>query len=264
MNPFLVTKPRVQRRAELDDSDNKVAESKKKSLDRKKKQKAGSGSEDDPDAFTYLGEDEQPNKATKKKGKAAKKKKNKEGQELDDWGMVVHKPKETPIAKISKVKRKNLKSILATNREELLQLVENDEVDTASSVIYKRMLQALIDVVGHTEDMIHRSKGARGTHQMNLLVNNIRDILIDLQQAQDRGMLAENLCSRFLAPSYLAIGTEILKENEQLFAKIKRESDKDTVDRFSQYFDQQERRLGDFIQDQFVRMREEVKKYLQR
>lgn len=257
MNPFVVTvkKSKAQRRAELEESENKVAEARKKSLDKKKK-KSKSGASDDPDldTFEYIGDEEQPKK----------KKRKTKNKEVDDWGIVVHKKPETPIAKLSKVKRKNLRSILANNREELLALVESDEVDTASAAIYKRMLQALVDVIGHTEDMIHRSKGARGTHQMNLLVNNIRDILIDLQQAQDRGMLAENLCSRFLAPSYLAIGTEILKENEQLFAKIKRESDKETVERYGQYFDQQERRLGDFIQDQFVRVREEVKKYLQR
>lgn len=249
MNPFLVSKPRVQRKAELDESENKVAETRKKSLDKKKKKAAASVSDED-DVFIYAGEEEQPKKKKKKK--------------VDDWGIEVYKKPETPIAKISKIKTKKLKSILATNREELLQLVENDEVDTASSVIYKRMLQALVDVIGHTEDLIHRSKGARGTHQMNLLVNNIRDILIDLQQAQDRGMLAENLCQRYIAPSYLAIGMEILRENEQLFNRIKREHDKDTVERYSQYFADQEQRIGAFVQDQFVRVREELKKFLQR
>jgi len=275
MNPFLVTKPKVQRRAELDQMEDRAAKSKKKSLDRNSTdrgaKKSGGLTVEDPVEFY----EEPPKTKSGDKNKAKKKTRDKESgspdkvkkkkkKKVDEWGMTVYSPKESPIKTLSKIKGKKLRSILATNREELLQMVEDDAVDTASAAIYKRMLQALVDVIGHTEDMIHRSKGARGTHQMNLLVNNIRDILIDLQQAQDRGMLADNLCQRHLAPSYLAIGMKVLQENEQLFNRIKRENDRETVDRYSQYFAEQEKRIGDFVQDQFVRVREEVRKYLQR
>src|SRR5690606_29842421 len=139
MNPFLVTKPKVQRRAELDQMEDRAAKSKKKSLDRNSTdrgaKKSGGLTAEDPVEFyeeppkTKSGDKNKAKKKTRDKDpdKAKKKKKKK----VDDRGMTVYSPKESPIKALSKIKGKKLRSILATNREERLQMVEDDAVDTA-------------------------------------------------------------------------------------------------------------------------------------
>lgn len=176
---------------------------------------------------------------------------------------LVESPKPSKISKLTKVKGKKLRSIIATDAESILQLIETDSYDTASTLIYKRILQSLVDVVGYSEAMIRRTKGQRGTHQLNILISSIRDIMIDMQQAQDRGRLGESLVEKIVMPAFLDIGMMLLRENEMLLQKLKRDLPESQFKSYEQMITNSERVAGTFIQDQFKTVREEVRKYLQ-
>src|SRR5690606_41971343 len=83
MNPFLVTKPKVQRRAELDQMEDRAAKSKKKSLDRNSTdrgaKKSGGLAAEDPVEFY----EEPPKPKSGDKNKAKKKTRDKESDSPD-------------------------------------------------------------------------------------------------------------------------------------------------------------------------------------
>lgn len=260
-NPYLKPKKlEIQRADELREIQELRTAKKKKALDPVKRKKKVQ--EFDDPVFDEFEDLETPKKKKKKKKKVVPDLPITLSETEDDWGIAEHKEKEKP--KITKMTRKNVKSILATDRERILQLIERDEMDTATTAIYKRMLQALVDVVGHSEAMIHKSKGQRGTHQLNLLVGSIRDVLLDLQQAQDRGQLGNNLVHRYIAPAFLQIGTEYLRQNQQLYQWLSRELEPELLSKFKEKLDQQEPKFGEFVQSQYRSVVIDVQKFLQR
>lgn len=220
------------------------------------------------EALAITGEEPEPRKRRRRKKVPEEVASPELSDSPDDWGIAPYEaaPEDEGLTlrKISKMKRPGIRSIIAQDVETIHQLIESDNTDTATTLIYKRMLQTLVDVIGHSEAMIHKSKGARGTHQLTTLVGALRDTMLDLQQAQDRGQLGESLVERIIAPAFLEVGMLVLRENAQMFSRLKRELDPEQADKYSRWLADQEQRVGEEIQRKYQVVRDEVRRFLQR
>jgi DNA-binding Xre family transcriptional regulator len=115
----------------------------------------------------------------------------------------------------------SVKSILGDSAEVIQQMLESGHNDSATSLIHKRLLQSLVDLIPYAENNIRESKGARGVYQINSLITSIRELMIDAQSTKDRGALGDALVEKVIRPTFLDIGMELVQEDARLSAAIK-------------------------------------------
>jgi len=126
-----------------------------------------------------------------------------------------------PTKRISKLHPNKMKSILGDSAEEIHQLLENDNNDSASNLLQKRLIQATLDMLPYAEHAIRKTKGGRGVYQYNSLITSIRELMIDVQAVKDKGAIGEQLIEKALRPAFTDIAAALMKE-EDLLSKFLR------------------------------------------
>ena len=116
-------------------------------------------------------------------------------------------------ARISKLNTKGMVSILGDSSEEIMQLLEVNKNESATSLIQKRLLQSLVDVLPYAEHNVRESKGQRSVYQLNSLITSLREVLIDIQSTRDKGALGEALVEKIIRPMFLDLGMLLIQEN---------------------------------------------------
>ena len=175
-------------------------------------------------------------------------------------------PKEvTDLKSISKLRTKGMRSIIGDSAEDIQQLLEAGDNDNATSLMLKRMLQALIDLVPYAENNVRKSKGQRGVYQINSLISSIRELMIDLQSAQDRGAIGEALNEKVLRPAFLDVAMMLVKENAVLSADVKDLlSVEDYNNKFRPLIIAQRTAIGQYVQNRYEEAAQATKQFMQR
>ncbi len=206
---------------------------------------------------------------------------------LADGSLVVKKKKkvQTPSAalatvlkrKISKTDRTDVRSIVGDQAEKILQLLDDGNSAQAVPLIYQSMLQSLVDLIPLAEHAVRESKGAKGVYQINSLISSIRELMADIQSAQDRGMLGETIVDSIVRPSYADLATSVLQEYKAISDDMKEHmsnlASKGRVR--EEHFDAEWKaargsllasrdRLANAMQTQYGKSKDEIKAYLQR
>lgn len=179
---------------------------------------------------------------------------------------VIVKPKFTPVAikRISKLNQAGMHSIVGDNAESIQQLLEKGENDSAVSLIYKSMVSALVDLIPIAENVVRESNGAKGVYQINSLISSIRELLTDIQSAQDRGLLGEMLVARIIKPEILDVGMLIAKEYAMLSDDCKQYLGKDEHAKLNIDLKLSRTRVADKLMSSFRSIEKSTIDYLQR
>jgi hypothetical protein len=211
--------------------------------------------------------------------KPVKKKKKKpvvEVVEAEDDDFLEDEPKkstalvpvtaEAPKRKtVSKLSMKGMRSILGDSAEDIQQLLEVGDSDNATALMLKRMLQALIDLVPYAEHNVRKSKGQRGVYQINSLISSIRELMVDLQSAQDRGAIGEALNEKVLRPAFLDVAMMLVKENALLSSDVKELlSVEDYQNKFRPLVLEQRTRIGQYVQKRYEEAATATRQFMQR
>jgi hypothetical protein len=163
-------------------------------------------------------------------------------------------------AKVSKT------TLVGKSSEQILQLLESGQTDTATAVIYKTLLQSLVDVMPYLEGVIRQSKGKAGAYAYNAMISSIRELMTDIQQAQDRGRQGEILVERYILPAFLDIGMTMMQEYETIAQSLRRDPyiDDERLKGYDKLLHDGQVRFGAFLQTRLRNLREECRKFLQR
>lgn len=170
------------------------------------------------------------------------------------------------VRKISKLRNTGkMRSILGDEAENIHQLVEVGDTDNATSLIYKRILQVLVDLLPYAEHNVRATKGQRGVYQVNSLIQSVRELMVDLQRAQDRGAMGEMLVERIVRPIFLDIGMSLVRE----LAEVKNAaeaimSQEDYNKRFLPELTSAKERIGAAINNGYESARDQTRQFLQR
>jgi hypothetical protein len=127
--------------------------------------------------------------------------------------------------KISKTSTGQLKSIIGDSAEEIQELLEQNHTDSATTLMQKRLLQTLIDVLPYAENTIRETGGSRGVYQLNSIITSLREVIIDIQATKDKGAIGDALVERVIRPAFLDIGMQLVLEDERMLKEIKDEVD---------------------------------------
>lgn len=166
------------------------------------------------------------------------------------------------ISKLRNVKR--LKSILGDSAEAVHQLLEVGDNESATSLIHKKVLQTLIDVLPYAEATIRKTKGTRGVYQVNSLVSSIREVMLDLQAMQDKGALGEALVEKIIRPSYLDVGMQLIQEYSNIAAEARASMSVDEFKSFKATLARSRSNVAEFVQKEYIRVKDDTKAFLQR
>lgn len=167
-------------------------------------------------------------------------------------------------AKMSKLQGKALKTMFGQNSEKILQLLETDETDSAVALIYKKLLQSIVDIIPMAELAIIESKGTRGIYQFNQILSSARELMCDIQSAQDRGLLGVSLMEQTVKPTFGDIAQDIVQEYSMIGADVKAGMTEKEWQRFAPLLRESRARLADKITKHYRRINEETISFLQR
>ena len=123
--------------------------------------------------------------------------------------------------RISKLNTKGMRSILGDSAEEIQQLLESNNNDNATTLMQKRLMQTVVDLIPYAEHAVRATKGAKGVYQINSLVTSLRELMIDMQSTRDKGAIGAELVERVIRPAFLDIGMTLVQEEARLDAEIK-------------------------------------------
>lgn len=210
---------------------------------------------------------EEPVRKKKAKGAEAepvrkKKKKIKVDEE------VVKKSKGTALAvvgneSISRLDADGLATILGSSAEKIQQLLEVGNADSATNLIQKRMLQALIDLLPHAEANVRATRGQKGVYQINSLITSVREILSDLQAAKDRGALGDSLVEKIVRPTFLDIGMALVQEEQSMSAFMRDNVDIETFKKLRAEHRESIKRIGVLINRKYEEAKTNTIAFLQ-
>jgi hypothetical protein len=165
--------------------------------------------------------------------------------------------------RISKLKTKGMRSIIGDSAEEIQQLLEINNTDSATMLMQKRMMQTVVDILPYAEHAIRKSKGARGVYQINSLITSLRELMIDVQAVKDKGALGDAMVEKIIRPTFLDIGMQLVLEDERMLKEIK-----DTVS-INEYrairaiHQESLKRLAQNIQEKYAEAKQQAIAFLQ-
>jgi|SRR6478609_4190685 len=165
----------------------------------------------------------------------------------------------------SKTKTKLLlKTQFGQGSEKILRLLEQDDTDPAIALLYKRMLSAVVDVLPMAEMGIRKTKGVRGIHGFTMLMSQLRELMVDIQQAQDRGMMGTQLFESILKPSMSDMAQDMVLEFSNIAADAKALMSPEDYAKFIAQLRETRGNLADKMTKRFNEMKEGTLGFLQR
>lgn len=163
----------------------------------------------------------------------------------------------------SKRQGDELSSIVGDAAEEIMALMEVSDMDSATVLLHKRLLQTLVDTLPYAEHNVRATKGQKGVYQLNSLITSLREILTDVQSSRDRGRLGEVMVERVIRPAFMDIGMEIVQEYGRLNMDIKFLVDRETHDKILAINKASRDRLAQFIQGKYGETKVKAANFLQ-
>jgi len=167
--------------------------------------------------------------------------------------------------KLSKNRTKLLlKTQFGKGAEKILRLIEQDDTDSAIALLYKRLLSSVVDILPMAEMGIRKSKGTRGTYQYVQLISSLRELMVDVQSAQDRGMMGEMLVRSVVQPSFGDLAQDTVQEFSIIAADAKGHMTQEEYAKFAPLLREARSRLANRMTAHYRTMQEGIISYLQR
>lgn len=171
----------------------------------------------------------------------------------------------TSKAKISKLDPSQVESILAQDVEKIQNMLEVNDNDTAVSLIYKRLIQSIVDLLPVAENNVRVTKAVRGIYQYNALIESLRSLILEMQAALDRGAMGEAVIDRILRPIFFDVATQIVLEWKKLELAAKGSSmSEEDFSEFKEELKNSRDTLAHLMERKFNEAKNQTREFLQR
>ena len=165
--------------------------------------------------------------------------------------------------RISKLKNSGVKSIIGDSAEDIQQLLEVGSNESALSLIQKRLLQSVIDVLPFAEHTIRETQGQRGVYQFNSLITSMRELMIDMQSTRDKGAMGAALIERVLRPAFMDLAMTLVQEEARFATNIKDYLSMEAYTQVRQANKDAIQRVAETIKEKYNEVKEQTVSYLQ-
>ena len=164
---------------------------------------------------------------------------------------------------ISKLRTKGMRSIIGDSADEIQQLLEVNANESAISLMQKRLLQTLVDVLPYAEHAVRDSKGKHGVYQLNSLITSLREVMIDMQSTRDKGAIGAQMIERVLRPAILDIAMTIVQEEARLDGEIREQIGSEGYNKIKDARKASTQRVAQALQDRYKEAKEGAVSFLQ-
>jgi hypothetical protein len=178
--------------------------------------------------------------------------------------LVVSKTSSKNKKTISKLDRSEMVSIIGDDAEHIQELLESDDTKKAIKLLHRRLIQMLVDLIPQLETGIRQSKGRYGVHSLNGMIQSIRELLTDLQAAQDRSALGLSIVENIIRPAFLELATSIMTEASSVLSEVKDILPSDVYSKLRQAQIESRNRLASGMNSKYESIKTEIISFLQR
>jgi hypothetical protein len=102
----------------------------------------------------------------------------------------------------------------------IIEMLEMEDADGAITLLKKRLLQTTIDLIPLAEQNIRDTDGAKGVYQFSTLVNQAREIMVDIQADYDKMLLAQIIEEKVIRPVFMDIAQELITEHHDFKKRV--------------------------------------------
>ena len=132
-------------------------------------------------------------------------KKKKTTTKTSSTALVVHDPSGVVITD------EHFGELVDSSFDTVYQLLEVNDTDNATQLLYKRVIQSSYKMLGRLETLMDDpTQTAKVAYPYNAIAGTIREYLTDLQMSMDRGRLAETILDNILRPLFLEMATTLV------------------------------------------------------
>lgn len=139
------------------------------------------------------------------KSEKVKKKKKSTALTVTSNEVVLHHPSGEVITD------KEFHSILDSSANEIYQLLEVNQTDSATQLLYKRVIQSAYQMLSKIEQSTTETD-TKKAYPFNALASTLRDYLVDLQSSLDRAALAESIIDNIFRPMFRDMASQLVIE----------------------------------------------------
>lgn len=164
---------------------------------------------------------------------------------------------------ISRLKKGDKNSIIGDSVSIIQELLEDNNNESATTLIQKRLMQTLVDILPYAEDNIRQSGGQKGVYAFNSLITSLRELMIDVQATRDKGAIGDALVEKIVRPAFLDIGMNLVLEDERMLKDIKDEVDVVTYKKIKEIHRESLSRTAKLIQDKYAEAKQQAIAFLQ-
>ena len=161
----------------------------------------------------------------------------------------------------------NFESILDASFNSVYRLLEVNDTDNATQLLYKRVIQSSYKMLGRLETLMEGNPedAAKIAYPYNAIASTIREYLTDLQMSMDRGRLAENILDNILRPLFLDMATTLVLELGVIGKEAKLVLGDEKFEDFNKMvLSVSQSKILDVMQRSYETAKEEARKALQR
>ena len=184
------------------------------------------------------------------KRKALRVREEVQGQDVEEVEETDGQQQPTGVA-LSKRALRVLNSKFGEKSQVIVDQLEFGISDGVTSLITRSLLQTLVDVLPITEKNLRKNEGTKGVYQFNQVISQIRELLADIQAAQDRGMLGHSIVEKSVRPAFLDISVQIVMAMTEIESFGKANLDGDQQKELRSLTENLKRNLASYIMTQY-------------
>ena len=143
--------------------------------------------------------------AEDEKKTTVKRSKKKKATKKPSTALVLHEPSGVVVTD------EHFGELIDSSFDTVYQLLEVNDTDNATQLLYKRVIQSSYKMLGRLETLMDDPmQTAKVAYPYNAIAGTIREYLTDLQMSMDRGRLAETILDNILRPLFLEMATTLV------------------------------------------------------
>lgn len=167
--------------------------------------------------------------------------------------------------KISRVDQSKINSIVGDDSDKMLTMLEDEtNMENAVKLVKLRLLQTSVDLIPQLETQMRGSDGRYGGHAFNSTIQTIRELIIDLESAADRGAIGSSIVDRVIQPAMREIATTIVEEMAKVLGDVKNLIPEDVYGKVHSLHIESRNRVAKTLNDQYDDIKSGIVAALQR
>lgn len=142
------------------------------------------------------------------------------------------------------------------------QHLQNKDYQGASLTTKEALLATLIELVPLAESSLRQSGASKGIYQFNSLINQVRELLVDLDGERDLNNTVMSILEESVRPSFLMLAQMIIQFNNGLKRQFRAELSERDCKVVNALLDEQVRELATYVQQIYAEVLRRVEKKL--